>query len=70
MVTISLISTNRTMPFHLNSLNTKKDHDIWRRKSRSWLGTDKNVTVLNRLIGSQSSPSWYLDLQRVCSDCL
>ena len=24
MVTISLISTNRTIPFHLNSLNTKK----------------------------------------------
>jgi hypothetical protein len=34
------ISTTQTITYHLNSLNTKNDHDIKRWKPRSWLGTD------------------------------
>jgi len=33
------ISITRTITSHLNSLNHKKDHNKWRWKSRSWLGT-------------------------------
>jgi hypothetical protein len=34
------ISTTQSITYHLNSLNTKNDHDIKRWKPRSWLGTD------------------------------
>jgi len=34
------ISTKRTTTSHLNwTYWSQKDHDIWRWKSRSWLGT-------------------------------
>jgi hypothetical protein len=43
MANISSISTKWTITTHLTSLNTKKDHDIWPWKSRSWLGTSQKA---------------------------
>jgi hypothetical protein len=53
--TIPLISTKRTITSHFDPLNTKKDNDIWSWTSRSWRDRHKNVAVLNRLMGSQTT---------------
>jgi hypothetical protein len=46
-------STKRTIISQLNSLNARKaDHDIWRWKSRTWLGTCKHPLLMR----SQPSP--------------
>jgi hypothetical protein len=52
------IHKNEQSPSTLTEITEhKKDHDIWRWKSRSWIGTDrhKHVAELNRLMGSHSS---------------
>ena len=55
--TIPPISTKPTIISPLHLLNTKKDHDIWRSKFRSWLGTGtQNVAGLNWIMESQFSP--------------
>ena len=41
--TIQPISTKRTTTSHRNSLNTKKDQDICRRKCRPWRLTSANM---------------------------
>jgi len=40
---IPSISTKRTISSQFNSLNVKRDHEIWRKKSRFWLGTGTNM---------------------------
>jgi hypothetical protein len=37
--TIPPLSTNQTIVCHLNSLNIKRNHNIWCWKSKYWLGT-------------------------------
>jgi len=41
--TIAPISTKRTTTSHTNSPRTLKTHDIWRWKSKSWLGTETKM---------------------------
>jgi len=50
--TTPLISTTWTITSHLNSLIINKDHGRWRWKSRFLLGTNTNVTWLNRIMES------------------
>jgi len=39
LATIPQISIKRTITYQHNSISMKKKHDIWRKKSRSWLRT-------------------------------
>ena len=48
---ININKTNNHLSEH-----KKKDHDIWRLKSRSWLGLGTNMTELNQLMRSQPFP--------------
>jgi len=43
MVNNSTNIAKQTTSSHPKALNRKKDHAIWRWKSRSWLGTDTDM---------------------------